>query len=512
MPELDHQLSARNGKWVLLATILASSVVFIDMTIVNLALPVMQLDLDASFSVMQWVVEAYVLLLTSLMLVGGSLADAYGRRRLLCLGAGVFALASAGAGFAADGPQLIAARILQGIGGAMLAPASLALVSSSFPTATRGKALGLWAAFSGISTAIAPPLGGLLIEAWSWRAVFFVNLPLLAIVIFVAYRYIPESRIENHHKRVDVAGAVTAVIALGALTFTFLRAGEHGFTDLLVALCGAIAALAGAAFVVIERRVENPMLPLGIFASRAFAGLNLMTLILFIAVSGMMFFLPMVLMQSFGYSPTQAGAAVIPSMLAMFIISPLMGRYIDRAGARLPILIGPWISALAYVLFALNDEAGYWTGLWLPIVVMGIGFGAWVTPLTSAVMSVAGEQRSGLASGINNAVARLAQLLAIALLGLLAAHTFQEQLDLSLMAHNSGPEWLELLAPDRVKLGGMRAPASLSLAAQSDLNQLIQAAFRDAFARVAWVAAGLCIGASAIGYWATSKPCAHART
>ena len=455
-------VSVSQGRWILVTTVLASSVVFIDMTIVNLALPSMQHELSSSFSTMQWVVEAYVLLLTGLMLVGGGMADAFGRRRILCIGAAVFALASLAAGLSTSASQLIAARALQGIGGACLAHASLA----SFGPHERGKALGIWAAFAGAATAIAPPLGGMLVEFWSWRGVFYINLPLLAVVICIALWKVPDSRDEQRPKNLDLAGALCAIVALGALTYALLSAGQSSLNNMTTLVSFAVAFSFGCLFVVVERRVPHPMLPLSIFSVREFTGLNMMTLVLFTAVGAVMFFLPMTLIQAFQYSPAEAGAAVIPSMAAMFVVSPLMGRFTDRFGARLPIIIGPLISALAYVSFTFLRSGEYWDGVWLSILLMGIGFGSWVTPLTTAVMNAVGPNQTGIVSGINNAVARLAQLLAIAILGLVAARTFNATLDASVLVFTDGAGWLELLGNERTKLGVARAPQSLSLLTQ----------------------------------------------
>ena len=336
-------------------TILASSVAFIDMTIVNLALPVMQADLGATFQSMQWVVEAYILLLTAFMLTGGGLADRYGRRRILCVGALLFLAASVAAGLSANATELIVARALQGLGGALLAPASLAIVSSSFPPRERGRAVGLWAAFSGVSTALAPPLGGVLIEMWSWRAVFFINVPILATVLLFAPWRLPESvrcKAGSGAATLDWVGALVACAALGALTLALLRCGQWGIFDPVVIGSAGAAIILLCIFVFVEKRAAAPMVPLEIFAARAFLGLNIMTLVLFTAVGAVMFFLPMTLLQSLQYTPIEAGAALIPSMLVMFAVSPAMGRFSDRYGPRLPLIIGPCISALAYVVFA----------------------------------------------------------------------------------------------------------------------------------------------------------------
>ena len=493
-------------RWILLVTILASSVVFIDMTIVNLALPVMQLDTGSSFRAMQWVIEAYVLFLTALMLTGGGLADAFGRRRMMCTGAVIFGIASIWAGLSGSAASIIAARALQGVGGALLAPASLAIVSAAFPPGERGRALGLWAAFSAVSIAFAPPLGGLLIELWSWRAVFFVNVPLLALVLLIAPWQVPESADYARGNDIDWWGSLTAIASLGLLTFGLLNAGESGLGNSLVITCLVGAVAFAIAFVMAERHAKSPMLPLSMFASRRFSGLNMMTLVLFTAVGAVMFFLPMTLIQSLDYSALQAGGAMAPSMLVMFIVAPQIGRFTDRFGPRLPLVIGPCLSALSYVLLANTTDANFLRGMLLPIMLMGLGFGTWVTPLTSAVMSAAGDDRAGIASGINNAVSRLAQLLAIAFLGLLAATTFNATLDIQLVAAGFDADAIASLAGERIKLGAMSAPSTLPLELHDALGRAVATSFRQAFAEVAYTSAALCIVASVIGFWAIRRP------
>ena len=368
-------LTPARARWVLFVTILASSVVFIDMTIVNLALPAMQLDTGSSFRAMQWVVEAYVLFLTALMLTGGGLADAFGRRRMMCTGAVIFGIASIGAGLSDSAGTLIAARALQGVGGALLAPASLAIVSAAFPPEQRGRALGLWAAFlSCLGRESHHRLGGLLIEVWSWRAVFFVNVPLLALVLLIAPWHISESADLTRGHKVDWWGSVTAdcltwIAHVCVIACRGSRAWRRAGDLLPFRRCGVRNRFryGGAT------RAQFPMLPLSMFASRRFSGLNLMTLVLFTAVGAVMFLLPMVLIQSLDYSPLQAGAALAPSMLVMFIIAPQIGRFTDRFGPRLPLVLGPCLSALSYVLLANTTDPLYLSGVLVPNHAHGIG-------------------------------------------------------------------------------------------------------------------------------------------
>lgn len=506
--QFASQRSKTEARWALALTIAASSVAFIDMTIVNLALPVMQRDLGSSFQEMQWVVEAYVLFLTALTLTGGGMADVFGRRKVLCMGAGLFLVASVLAGLAADANQLIAARALQGVGGAMLAPASLAIVSSSFAPEERGKALGQWAAFSSISTAFAPALGGILMDIWSWRAIFFINIPILLFVLILAPRKIRESKRASAvdgpiSSKVDYWGGMLAVLALAPLTYGLLRAGQSGLDDAIVIASLGFAVAMVVTFIEVERRVPAPMMPLPLFRSKVFAGMNAMTLVQFIAISAVMFFLPMTLIQAFQYTPVQAGAAMIPSMAVMFLTAPKAGKLADRYGPKWLLAVGPWISAAAFIWFAQVTSTQYVAGVLGPILVMGLGFGTWVSPLTSAVMSAAGEKNAGVASGINNAIARLAQLLAIALMGILATMVFNQALDIELARAGFDAASIDLLAGERDKLGAMSAPDGLAERWVAPLEDSVRSAFRQVFAAVCYSAAVLCVVASFLGYWAT---------
>src|ERR1043165_3088860 len=333
------------GRWVLAATILASSMAFLDGTVVNVALPFLQTNLNATAIGIQWVVEAYALFLSALLLVGGSLGDRYGRRWIFNIGVVVFALASAACGLAANIEQLIAARAVQGIGGALLVPGSLALISSSFNEAERGKAIGTWSGFSAMTTAFGPVLGGWLVEHVSWRAVFFLNVPLALAVIVISVWHVPESREEDQRGRLDWLGAALATLGLGALVYGLIESPRLGFSNwvVIVTLIGGVVCL--ALFVLHEARTKNPMVPLRLFHSRDFAGANLLTLLLYAALSGTFFFFTLNLIQVQGYSATAAGAALLPFVVIMFSLSRWSGGLINRMGARLPLVVGPAIAA-----------------------------------------------------------------------------------------------------------------------------------------------------------------------
>src|SRR5438270_8149004 len=350
------------GPWILAATILASSMAFIDGTAVNVALPALQTNVNATAVDVQWVIEAYALLLSALLLVGGSLGDHYGRRRVFLIGIALFAFASAACGLAVNIHQLIAARAVQGLGAALLVPGSLAIISSSFSEDQRGRAIGTWSGFTAITAAIGPVIGGWLIEHVSWRAVFFINAPLALVVLLICYWRVPESRDSAGDEGLDWWGAGLATVGLGAVVYGLIESSWLGLGHLLVLASLAGGALALAVFLTLEARSPVPMLPLTLFRSRNFSGANLMTFFLYTALSGGMFFVPLNLLQVQGYSATAAGAAWLPFILIMFILSRWSGGLVKSYGAKPPLVAGPTIAALGYALFIVRGVGGgYWT-------------------------------------------------------------------------------------------------------------------------------------------------------
>jgi len=408
---------APSGGWrVLAGTVLGSSLAFIDGSAVNLTLPVIQQSLGGDLAAAQWIVNAYALMLGALVLTGGAAADRFGRKRVFLIGVVLFALASAVCGLAPNLPALIAARAAQGVAAALLTPASLALLGASFEDKARGQAVGVWAGASGLMSALGPVLGGWLAQAVSWRAVFAINLPLAAVAVWLVWSGARESHGEVRG-RLDFAGAASATAGLGLLTWALTEAPKRG-ADPAILAASAAGGVLFVGFIAIEARAENPMLPLGLFRSAPFSGLNGLTLLLYAAFGGALFLLPFDLIRVHRYPPATAGAALLPLSIGLAALSPVSGRLASRLGAR-PMLFGGGMSVgLGFALLAWRaGDPGYWTGAFPGLVVVALGMGVAVAPLTDAVLSAVPDEREGAASGINNAVARLAGLLAVALAG-----------------------------------------------------------------------------------------------
>lgn len=484
--------------WVLAATILGSSMAMIDGSVVNVALPVMQAQLNATATQVQWIVEAYALFLAALILVGGSLGDRYGRRRIFAIGIAVFAIASIGCGLALNVNLLILARSLQGVGGALLVPGSLAIISASFSADQRGQAIGTWSGFTAITSALGPVLGGWLVEQVSWRAIFFLNVPIAIIVLAIVFWRVPESRDETSGT-LDWGGALLVTIGLGSLVYGLIESSHLGITHPLVltTLGTGIAALIG--FLLAEATVRFPMMPLQLFRSSTFSGANLLTLFLYSALGGVLFFFPFNLIQVQGYSATAAGAAFLPLIVLMFVLSRWSGGLVSRYGAKRPLMIGSAIAAVGFALFAVPGIGGsYWTTFFPAVLVLGLGMAISVAPLTTTIMGAVRTQQAGVASGINNAVARTASLLAIALLSPLVAWVFNATLDARLAQLQISPAVQQLLAPERIKLAGAQIPLGLDETVSTTLKTAIAESFVSSFRAVMIIAAGLAIASALI--------------
>ena len=421
----SEQCSAAAGRAVLVATILGSSMGFIDGSVVNAALPVLRVKLGASPSEAQWIIESYMLFLSSLLLVGGALGDRWGRRIVFIVGTLVFAAASAWCGLSPNVTQLIVARGVQGIGAALLVPGSLALISANFSAANRGRAIGTWAAFTSITAGIGPLIGGWLVDHVSWRWIFFLNLPLSAIVVTVSRWRVPESRGEPEAGRIDWLGALLATVGLFALVFGLIEGGARGLGAgrIVVSLTASAGALVG--FVLVERASAHPMMPLSLFHSRTFAGANLLTLCLYCALGAAMFLLPFTLIQLHHYTVVEASAGLLPFVAVMALLSGWAGRWLNRYGARALLSLGPSIAACGLLLLVRSTDSGAYYETVLPgILIMSLGMAVSVAPLTTTVMSAVGQEHAGVASGINNAISRVATLLAVAIAGLVSGDSF----------------------------------------------------------------------------------------
>jgi EmrB/QacA subfamily drug resistance transporter len=494
----DVPRAAQAGRWILAATILGSSMAFIDSTVVNVALPALQSNLHATVVGVQWVVESYGLFLGALILVGGSLGDLFGRRRMFLVGVGIFAAASIACGFASSIQQLVIARSIQGVGAAFLVPGSLSIISASFGEKTRGQAIGTWSGFTAITTAIGPVLGGWLIQHASWRWAFFINVPIAAGVIVISLWHIPESR-KGAAGRIDWLGALLATFGLGGVVYGFIESTNFGWAQPLVAgsLVAGFACLLG--FALVEARVKSPMVPLTLFESRGFSGANLLTLFLYAALGIFFFLFPLNLIQVQGYSTTETGAAALPLILLMFFLSRWSGGLVKRFGARAPLVVGPLIAASGVALFAVPDlGVNYWKGFFPAFVVLGIGMAVSVAPLTTVVMSSVDQDRSGAASGTNNAVARIAAVLAIALVGIVMVKLFSFSLNRILAGGSFPPGVVQYVRLNASRLAGLNLPPNLDSATAALIRNSIFRAFIFGFRIVMLACAGLTLASAVV--------------
>ncbi len=486
------------GRWILVATILGSSLAFIDGTVVNVALPTLQRELHATVADVQWVIEAYSLFLSALILVGGSLGDRLGRRRVFVAGIMLFTAASVVCGLAPTSAVLIGARAVQGVGGALLVPGSLAIISASFDMQRRGSAIGAWAAFTTITSALGPVLGGWLVQNISWRWVFFINVPLAAMTLLITFWRVPESRDEHATGSLDWWGAGLATLGLGALVYGLIESSALGLGAPLVLASLAVGVGALIAFIVVEAHSSAPMVPLSLFRSRTFSGANLLTFFLYGGLGGALYFLPFMLQQVQGYTPTEAGAALLPMTLIIFLLSRWAGGLVIRFGAKLPLIIGPLIAACGFALFALPGLGGsYWMTYFPATVVLSLGMAIVIAPLTTAVMNAVKTERSGVASGINNAVSRTAGLLAIAVLNLLVVTIFSQMLDTRLNALPLSAEVRQALDAARHQLAATQIPSGVAPPLHNAIQQAINLSFLAGF-RAAMLSAAALALASAV--------------
>lgn len=487
-------------RWVLFSTILGSSMAFIDASALNVALPALQNDLQANGVQLLWIVNAYLLMLAALILVGGSLGDKLGRKKVFMIGISLFMLASLACGFAPTTEFLIGARVVQGIGGAMMIPGSLAIITACFGPGRRGRAIGTWSAATTMVTVAGPVLGGFLADAGLWRGVFLLNLPLGIATLVVLYFKVPESRNEEIAGKIDYPGAVLATLGLVGLTYGFISLHDLGFGDPRIygMLLGGIFAL--VACVIVEARSDHPMMPLHLFKSRTFSGTNLLTLFLYGALSVGTLFLSLNLVQAQGYSQSIAGLADMPFALLLTGLSRPAGRLADRYGPRLPLIVGPLLSGLGFLLMAFvgltDGPSNYWTTFLPGIMVLGVGMGFTVAPLTTAVMGAVETHYAGTASGINNGVSRTAGVLAVAIVGSVALYTFTGALTAHTVDINLSNQARVVLQSTAGQLGQALLSTEVALENVAAVKTAIKLAFVDTFRVVMIICAGLaCLSA-----------------
>jgi EmrB/QacA subfamily drug resistance transporter len=492
--------------WTLVGTILASSMAFIDSSALNVVLSNLQSDFGASGAQLLWIVNAYLLMLAALILTGGALGDRFGRKRIFSMGIALFAVASLACGFAPTIGLLLAGRVIQGIGGALMVPGSLAIITATFKRRRRGWAIGIWSAASTLTTMAGPAIGGVFASLGVWRLVFFINVPLAVVALF-ALVHVPETRDETATGRFDIWGTLLVALGLFGVTFGAIGlgngSGAEGANPLdVLSLIGGIVAL--ALFIVVEMRSAHPMMPLSIFRSRTFVGTNVMCVFLYGALSGTLFFFPLNLIQIQGYNPALAGLANLPFSIVLAILSPMMGRMADRVGTRLLLTVGPSVVALGFILLALpgitSGPVAYWWTYFPGILVIGVGMGITVAPLTTAVMSSAPTEHSGLASGVNNAVTRSAQVLALAILGAVAIFTFSSALQTRADTLPLSTQQRATLVADAGKLGETPPPPGLDQQAASQVTTAVQESFVNTFRLLSIISACMALLSGALAW------------
>jgi EmrB/QacA subfamily drug resistance transporter len=478
--------------WVLVATIVGSSLAFIDGMVVNLALPQIQRQFHASASDVTWIVELYTLVLGSLMLLGGALADRYGRKRLFNTGVILFGIGSIGCAFSWSIPAMLAARALQGVGGAIIAPASLAILGAHFEGAARGRAVAMWSAFSALTSTLGPMAGGVLIDSLGWRSVFWVNIPLIFVVLYATLRHVDESRDKSASGHIDAPGAVLTTIGLGAITYALIFASTRGWSNVTAIGCVVAGVAALVAFVLRERNTSSPLIPPDVFASRTFGAINLATLFLYGALSSLFYFLPFVLIQTHGFTAFQTAMATLPMALSLVALARVGTSLAQRFGTTLVLTLGPFLVAIGFTLLALLvNRAGYFGSIFPGLAFVGIGMGITVAPLTTAVIDAAGPKHVGIASAINTAIARIAGLLTIAAATLVITAIFNLSLDRRLASGHTTVAQNAAVNAQRTRLGG-------ALYADRALQADTHEAFDDGFSGVAYACALLALAAALV--------------
>lgn len=498
---------SRRRTFTLIATILGSTIVFLDSTVVNVALPALSDDLGASLADQQWVVEAYLLALVSLLLVGGSLGDQFGRRRMFMLGLVAFAFTSVVCALAPNTEVLIAGRALQGFAGALLVPGSLAILAATFEGIDRGRAIGTWTAWSGIATVLGPAGGGALVEAISWRAIFWINIPLIVLTLLLAWEAVEESSDPQADRRIDWLGIAMSAAGLGGPVYALIQQPTHGWGDpmVFVPLIGGVILF--TVFLFWESRTSHPVLDLTLFRIRNFAITNLETLIVYAGLIGAFFFITLFLQQTAGYSPIEAGLATTPTSVLLFVLSPRFGKIASGTGPRLPMAIGPVVAGLGLLLLlGVGADSDYLTEVFPAVLIFGLGLSATVAPLTATALNSVEERHAGVASGINNGVSRVAGLLAIAVLGALISGQFGSKIDSELAGVSLSEPGRE--AVDEAKADPLPAPDTEGVPPQEaqQIDEAATVAAEDGFHLGVGVGGGLMIVGGVIAGFGIQNP------
>jgi EmrB/QacA subfamily drug resistance transporter len=495
----NYSIKTLEGKLVLAATILASGMAFLDGTVVNIAIPVIQESLDATLGQMQWVVNSYVLILASLILISGSLGDRYGRRKIFVYGIGLFVLASFLSSVSQTVEQLIAFRTIQGIGAAMMIPGSLSIINTAFDSREHGKAIGYWSGFAGGVAALGPFLGGWLVQTFGWPSVFYINIPIGLLALFLTIRYVPETSNPNS-KQLDFMGTILLLTGLLGISYALIEAPVQGFFNSTVPSSGLLGIAALIAFVFVEKRTKQPLVPFGIFKSSLVTGANLITFCLYLALSAIIFFLILNLQQLQNYSPLAAGMSMLPSILLITFLSGYGGAISDKYGPRIPLIVGPLIVGLGIVTMIFpGTNANYFTAFLPGQILFGLGMSLVVAPVTKSALAV-DVQHSGTASGVNNAVSRVSALLAVALLGAVMSTSFSSHLISSINDAKIVQSQKEQIIEQKNKLGAIQIPDSFDPTAKNIAEKSVDDAFLYAFRVVMGISAFLAFLSSVIAY------------
>lgn len=495
-------------RWTLISTILASSMVFIDFSALNVALPAIQTDLNISGKSLLWIINAYALFLSSLLLVGGSLGDLYGRKKIFVIGILIFSISSFLCGISPGKGLLIAARAFQGVGGALMVPRSLAIISAVIPGERRGKAFGTWSMFSALTTIIGPALGGWLAGLGLWRVIFFINIPFAIFTIAALIIKVPESK-DDSAKKLDITGALLATLGLSGITYGFLEASDKGFGNPVIQLSLAAGLLALVAFIIVEKKSAHPMMPLNLFKSKTFSGVNAMTLFVYSALSASLFFLPLNMIQVQGYSEEIAGISLLLFAILISGLSRFSGIFSDKFGARIPLIVGSFLAGLGLLFFTFPGLTGgakdYWTTFFPGILILGIGLGIVVAPLTATVMECVPKDKTGIASGVNNTMARTAGLLAIAVLGAIILITFRNTLEANVNDLEVSESKKTELINNAGNLAETQPPQQITTEQTSQVEQVIKTSFIQSFDFIIYIAVALAWLGSIIAMFTVKK-------